>query len=140
MDSRYKKLRGNQCEQIALNHLGKNNYKILSTNYRSRFGEIDIIALQEKEIVFVEVRSKWHDSDNNIYNSLVTPEETVNYTKLRKIEKTAEDFLLKKEKIWKSYFPEIINTFPNWRIDLIAIEVNKATKKARLKHYKYLYI
>lgn len=49
---------GAQSEDLAAWYLKKNGYRILEQNYRTRLGEIDIIAKDEKTIVFVEVKSR----------------------------------------------------------------------------------
>ena len=56
-----RKSRGNIAEGIAINFLKKKKFTVLTTNYRYRGGELDIIAYdkESKELVFVEVRSKW---------------------------------------------------------------------------------
>lgn len=43
-------------ESIAAEYLRKKHYKILATGYRSRFGEIDIIAFNKTYLLFVEVK------------------------------------------------------------------------------------
>jgi putative endonuclease len=49
---------GKEGESIAVQYLIKNGYKILETNYRTKLGEIDIIAKDKKTIVFVEVKAR----------------------------------------------------------------------------------
>jgi len=49
---------GKKGESLAARHLKKNGYKILEQNYCNRLGEIDIIALEDKTLVFVEVKSR----------------------------------------------------------------------------------
>ncbi len=46
------------CEDLAEDHLRRRGYEILARNFRSRFGEIDIIARLRGELVFVEVKGK----------------------------------------------------------------------------------
>lgn len=84
-------------EEVAVDFLKKNGYRILERNWRSgRFGEIDIIA-QEKNglIVFVEVKTRrMRTTDFGI------PEqgfEAVNWRKRRKIAITAASYLAKKQ-------------------------------------------
>lgn len=43
-------------EALAADYLQKKRYKILATGFRSRFGEIDLIASNRKYLVFVEVK------------------------------------------------------------------------------------
>ena len=49
---------GRNGEAIAQRYLEKNGYKIITTNYYTRKGEIDIIATQGKEIIFIEVKTR----------------------------------------------------------------------------------
>jgi putative endonuclease len=52
------KVIGKLGEDIAANHLQVNGYKILQRNFRTRFGEIDIVAQDGKYVVFVEVKTR----------------------------------------------------------------------------------
>ena len=79
---------GNLGEKIALNYLQKENYRILERNFYCRQGEIDIIAQKQKEIVFVEVKTRTN-------NSFGMPVEAVNDIKQRHIKQTANYFLYK---------------------------------------------
>ncbi len=72
----------NQAEQ----YLKKMGYKILSKNYHSRFGEIDIIALDKNTTVFVEVKKRGE-------KSFAGGAEFVTASKQKKIIKTALFFI-----------------------------------------------
>ena len=50
------KLFGKWGEEQAANYLRKKKYEIISAGYRTRFGEIDLIAKKKNTIVFVEVK------------------------------------------------------------------------------------
>ena len=53
------KIVGNIGESMAIFYLQKNKYKILDTNYKTKFGEIDIIAKDaDDRIIFVEVKAR----------------------------------------------------------------------------------
>lgn len=47
---------GNKYEDMSSKILIEKGYKILERNYQNRFGEIDIIAIKNEEIVFIEVK------------------------------------------------------------------------------------
>jgi len=49
---------GKDSESVAVRHLKKNGYKILQQNYRTKLGEIDIIAKDKHALVFVEVKAR----------------------------------------------------------------------------------
>jgi len=77
---------GADGEEIAKNYLLKKGYKILTQNYHSRFGEIDIIAKVHNCFVFVEVKTR----SNSAFG---TPLEAINRFKLRKLIKTSQFYL-----------------------------------------------
>lgn len=81
------KVTGNFGEDITEKYLIKKKYKILERNYYSKFGEIDIIAVNKTNIVFVEVKTRGE-------NSLGLPSEAVTKSKQRKIMKTAVLYLM----------------------------------------------
>lgn len=45
-------------EQLAAEHLSRLGYEIVERNFRTRFGELDIIALHERTLVFCEVKTR----------------------------------------------------------------------------------
>ena len=49
---------GKKGESIAVRHLKKQGYRIVEQNYRSKVGEIDIIAREKQSLVFVEVKTR----------------------------------------------------------------------------------
>lgn len=49
---------GEQSESIAVSYLKKQGYKIIEQNYRTKLGEIDIIAKEKGTIAFIEVKSR----------------------------------------------------------------------------------
>ena len=83
-----KRDKGNEAEQIACNHLAKNGYRIITRNFNCRVGEIDIIAQNGEDLVFVEVRS-WHSS------AIVNPLDTISRRKQKRVIRAAEVYLTK---------------------------------------------
>ncbi len=98
---------GNKAEKLAARFLISKGYKILKRQYRTRGGEIDLIARDGEEIVFIEVKAR--KSIDFGY-----PEESVTRDKLRKIQTTAEMYLSKYQ----------LQSAP-YRIEVIAIEYRK---------------
>ncbi|GEM_PF-769615 len=83
--------RGDRAEQIAVDHLTANGYRIVERNFQCKLGEIDIIAIHQGELAFVEVRSRHSPTARN-------PIYTVNRTKQKKIIRTAQVYLSKHRK------------------------------------------
>jgi putative endonuclease len=80
---------GREGESAALRFLKKKGYRILEKNFRSKVGEIDIIAEQDGVIVFVEVKARADHEFGHPLNAL-TP------AKQKKIIQTAQSFLSRK--------------------------------------------
>lgn len=81
-----RKLLGSKGEDRAARFLVKQGYKILERNYRTRSGEIDLIALHEGDVVFVEVKTRTSDA----YGA---PELAVTPQKQRKMIKAALGYI-----------------------------------------------
>lgn len=78
--------RGQWAEQVAFEYLKRKKLKLLSRNYHSPAGEIDLIMLHHETIVFIEVRFR---SDNSYLHAL----ETINEKKCTRIIKTSQHYL-----------------------------------------------
>jgi putative endonuclease len=97
---------GRWGENITREYLQKQGYKILFTNYRCCFGEIDIIAMDKNCLVFIEVKTRQTD--------LYPGYQSITKTKKQHLRKTAEYFIYS-----KNY------TNIDVRFDLVTIEDGK---------------
>ncbi len=75
-------------ESFIADVLKKKGYKLLDRNYKTRFGEIDIIVSDKKYIVFVEVKTR-------AKGGLTSPFESVTPSKQKKIILAAQSYLLR---------------------------------------------
>lgn len=118
-------LRGEKAAEKYLKGLG---YAILETNFCNqsgrRIGEIDIIAKDGEEIVFVEVKTKEKTNNNT---SL--PEENITTSKLYKLSKIATYYISSK-KLYSSQY----------RFDAISILSDSRNNTAQLRHLKNIFI
>jgi putative endonuclease len=76
---------GKKGEELAKKYLEEKGYKIIEQNYRTKYAEIDLVAMKDKKMVFIEVRTK-------IGENFGTPEETINWNKKRKLGRNAEAY------------------------------------------------
>jgi putative endonuclease len=83
---------GKAGEDIALDFLCKRGYRIIARNYRTRYGEIDIIADDGGTVCFVEVKMRCQTR----YGS---PEESVSRLKQRHISRAAMSFLKDRDQL-----------------------------------------
>ncbi len=79
---------GGDYEKIAGEYLEQQGYRILQYNFYSRYGEIDIVAMHEGYLVFVEVKFRTHVGQGS-------PLEAVSLLKQRKLSKCAAYYLKK---------------------------------------------
>lgn len=100
------KILGGYGERIALGFLRENGYKILETNFRTPFGELDAVARKEGTTVFVEIKTR-------STCSLGPPYLAVTGTKQRHIIKNALCYLRKHNL-----------TDTNWRIDVVSVKLD----------------
>ncbi len=105
-------------ENLAARHLAENGYRIVETNYKNRFGEIDLIAMDGETIVFVEVKSRRS-------GTFGTAGASVSKAKQRKISMTALGYLKSKNGIQQKA-----------RFDVVAINGSDAHPEGRIKVIK----
>ena len=108
-------------EKYAGEFLISQNYGILEKNFRTKFGEIDLIAKdhEKNETVFVEVKTR-----TSIFFG--EPQDAVQYFKRKKLLKTALYFLnssTEKRDLC-------------WRMDIIAVKLEKSGKLKEITHFK----
>ena len=101
---------GRQGEMLARQYLLDAGYRILATNYRCPWGEIDIIAQEGAELVFVEVRTRRSSG----YGS---PQESITPEKVEHLHAAAQDYL-------QNHAPGPRPDELNWRIDLVSVRFN----------------
>jgi putative endonuclease len=102
-------------EKLARDFIKKRGYHIVETNYRCRYGEVDIVARYKEYLVFIEVRTKSN-------RSFGTPEESITAAKKVRMRRVTEYYYQSHERL-----PE------NWRIDLVAVELNESGKPGRIE-------
>lgn len=92
MKNLFNKEEGERGEQIAVDYLKKQGYKILERNFRIRGGEIDVIGLDGDTLAFIEVKTRRS-------NEFGTPLEAITPWKLRSLVKSAEFYKVKHPKL-----------------------------------------
>lgn len=105
---------GKQGEEEAVKYLQKLGYTIVETNWQQHKFEIDIIAQDKNEIVFVEVKTR-----STAYFG--EPEEAVTLTKQKHLIEGADFYIQEKEIDLEA------------RFDVVAVVINKTTT---INHFK----
>lgn len=103
-------------EELAKDYLEKQGYQILWQNFKTKYAEIDLVAKQKQELVFVEVRTKKGDLFG-------TPEESLDRKKLRKLQFNAQGYVSRVR--WSGPY----------RIDAVCIVLKPDNSLERLTHY-----
>ena len=79
---------GRWGEQLAVDYLTERGFAILARNYRTKFGEIDIIARRKGLVCFFEVKARGP-------GSLISPLEAITTAKAKTMKRVAEHYLMK---------------------------------------------
>ncbi len=111
---------GQWGERQASLHLETNGYVILETNFRCRAGEIDIVARQGDELVFVEVKTRRGDAFGQAQDS-ISP------TRAERLADVAEEFL--QLRLADGYHSGIM-----WRIDLVCLNLDRRGRLLSVNH------
>ncbi len=117
--------KGRKGESIAQKYLEENGFCVIDKNWRTRFGELDLIATKDNVLHFVEVKLKVGDYFG-------TPEEMIDKRKIWQVQKTAEAYLLKNKKT--------ATQFLITQIDAVCIVVDSKDQVESIKFYKNLTI
>jgi putative endonuclease len=105
-------------EQSARVYFEQQGYVVLAQNWHAgRYGELDIVATRDNEVVFVEVKTRSGMGFGK-------PEEAVNSTKLAKLQGAAQAFLLA--------HPLVVG---EPRFDVVAVVVGPGGRVEEFKHF-----
>ncbi|TDI83473.1 MAG: YraN family protein [Chloroflexi bacterium] len=107
---------GTHGERLAEEHLVGLGYRILDRNWRWQKGELDLVAEQGDEVVFVEVKTR----RSQTYGP---PEESITRAKRDKLIQTAY-----------AYLGSANRQDVHWRIDVVAIDMERDGTVIRLEH------
>ncbi len=103
-------------EELAAEFLRKKGYKIIERNFRKGYGEIDIITVKSKILVFVEVKTR----TSNFFG---TPFEQITPFKLHSVVRSAQ--------FYKMLHPEHPAAM---RIDAISVELDYSGNLLNIEH------
>jgi putative endonuclease len=109
---------GHIGETLAGAYLKNKGYAILERNWRTPYGEIDIVASKNEAIVFVEVKSRASPS-------LGPPEISITPRKAEHMHNAADYYI--------QQHPEIN---ADWRIDLVTIQLQPNNQPALIDHFE----
>jgi putative endonuclease len=127
-----KQVIGKIGEDCVCKYLEKLGYKIIDRNYLKKWGEIDIVAVKNNKIYFIEVKSISRDlstSTNNI-NQNVTyvtkgeyrAEDNMHQWKLQRLGRTIQSYLLEKD----------VSDETDWQFDVATVVVDTKKRISRV--------
>lgn len=108
---------GKRGEEIAKEFLEKKGYKIYEQNYKTKYGEIDLVGRKGRELIIIEVRTKTGENFG-------TPEESLTKKKIKKVWLNALAYVGKNS--WKG----------DYRVDAVCIVLKYGGGVERLEHYE----
>lgn len=114
---------GQWGERQARLYLEAEGYGIVAANFRCRAGELDIVAIDGDELIFVEVKTRRGDAFG-------LAEESISPVRAERLAAVAEEFLQS-----RSAFPYDSET--PWRIDLVCVNLDGGGKLLNINHIKH---
>ncbi len=93
---------GRYGEGLAVEYLQGKGYHILEQNYRSRYGELDIICTKDADLIFVEVKTRRS-------SRFGTAAESITYRKQQHLKSTALHYLKQLDKPYRSIRFDVIS-------------------------------
>ncbi len=118
--TRRKKL-GDVGERLAFARLTELGYRLLDTNWRCQIGELDAVAWYGQCLTFIEVRTRQGAGAG-------TPEDSLTRTKLQRLEQLVAAYLAAHSNLCGES-----GEWPSCRIDLVAVEFDRAGLLVRLE-------
>lgn len=112
---------GAHGEAIAGAYIGRQHYQVLAQNLRIAGGELDLIALDQRCLVIIEVKARGDDFFGEPY-------EAVTEAKQRQVRRLAE-VLLNTGRINEDLFDQV-------RFDVISIKLTPSGQVESLEHIK----
>ena len=109
-------------ESITKTFLMKHGFTVLTTNYRTRFGEIDIIAKKDNKLRFIEVKSVKVRDLNTLENLAVQPEDNLTQEKWNKLVTSVGIYLRHTD----------VTHGTLWQMDLACVYVHPEIREGRV--------
>jgi putative endonuclease len=109
---------GRVGERLAREHLERLGYRVVTGNYRTRFGELDLIVCDETWLVFVEVKTRRA-------GAMESAVQAVSPTKQRRVRAMAAAWLVEATERPRSR---------ELRFDVVAVTVDRDGRLVRLDH------
>jgi putative endonuclease len=110
---------GRLGEQLAADHMIRRGFRIVERNYRTRWGELDIVAYDGRTLAFCEVKTRRLSTPDR------DPLESVHTRKRSKVRKMAGSWLI--ERTDRPYADNV-------RFDAIGVTLDPSGRLVRLEH------
>lgn len=118
MPDLYNKTLGKRGEDIAAEFLKKTGYKIIEKNFQKRYGEIDIVAVEDQTLVFIEVKTRTS-------SNFGSPLEAITPWKIKALVHSCN--------FYKSIHPELPESL---RIDVVSVELSPGGRMEKIELVK----
>ena len=129
--------KGELGEEIAKVFLVKHGFEIIERNYTKKWGELDIVAIKNEKLYFIEVKSVSgkdkgisHETHSKVSyeTGKIQPQDNMHPKKMERLYRTIETYLMERN------VPESME----WQLDLVCVYMDDLQKKALVKRVEKL--
>lgn len=120
---------GRLGENLACLFLENKGFSVINRNYRKKWGEIDIIAIKNEKIHFIEVKSISREINFNVTHEKPDqhrPEENIHHNKIKRISRTIQSYLAEKN----------VSSETKWVFDIVTVIIDMKAKVSKIKFIK----
>jgi putative endonuclease len=121
---------GAKGEALAARHLEQRGYEIVDRNFRSRHGELDLIAAGKGCLVFCEVKTRVARDGSTELGPLAS----VGARKQRQVRQMAREWLAARRSGLAGGLPELAGRLPELRFDAIGVTLDRGGELVALEH------
>lgn len=104
---------GDIGENVACMFLEKHGFKVIEKNYLRKWGELDIVAMKDRVVHFVEVKSVSSETT-------IRAEENMHPGKLKRLHRVIQTYIIDKK------------IDQDWQLDLAVVKIDRARRTAKV--------
>jgi len=129
-------------EGVAAKFLEKNGFRVIERNYNRKWGELDIVAIKDNLVHFVEVKTVSRRSYGGKFEQEINnyrPEDNMHPWKLQRLRRAIQTYLLENKRKTSNFAKASLDE-ADWQFDLACVFLDQEKRVAKVKFIENLII